>query len=181
MARDRAKKGTAPATAMVVSSPTPTPVVENPISNLFKFNFEGKRIRTAKSTDGSNLFIAKDICSILEIDNSRQAVSRLDADEVEGVISNDTLGFVGGAQRMQAVTEAGFWKLVLSSRSEKVKPFIRFITHVVIPSIRATGFYVQEGREEAARDEMNRILLEKAMDKYEALWSVELPAVLSKV
>lgn len=44
--------------------------------------------------DGEPWFVAADVCTALEIGNSRQAITRLDDDE-KGVISTDTLG---GAQ-----------------------------------------------------------------------------------
>lgn len=50
----------------------------------------------------------------------------------------DTLG---GVQTMTAVTEAGVYSLMLISRSPKVKPFKRWLTHEVLPSIRQSGKY----------------------------------------
>lgn len=41
--------------------------------------------------DGEPWFVAADVCTALEIGNSRQAITRLDDDE-KGVISTDTLG-----------------------------------------------------------------------------------------
>lgn len=61
------------------------------------FNYNNRTIRTA-GTPESPLFCAKDVCDILELGNSRQALARLDDDE-KGVILNDT---PGGTQQMQA-------------------------------------------------------------------------------
>lgn len=82
-------------------------------------------------------FVAKDVCECLEISNSRQALSRLDTDEKADVILND------GSQnrKMNIVNEYGLYNLVLSSRKPEAKEFKRWITHVVLPSLRKYGTY----------------------------------------
>ena len=90
--------------------------------------------------NGQPWFVAADVCKALEIGNSRQATSRLDADE-KGVISTDT---PGGAQTMTIVSEPGLYTLILGSRKPEAKAFRRWITHDVIPAIRKTGGYVAD-------------------------------------
>lgn len=87
--------------------------------------------------DGEPWFVAADVCKALEIGNSRQALTRLDADE-KGVISTDT---PGGKQDMATVSESGLYSLILGSRKPEARQFKRWITHDVIPSIRQTGAY----------------------------------------
>ena len=76
-------------------------------------------LRALKGSDGEPWFVAKDVCEILGIGNSRQALSRLDDDE-KGVILNDT---PGGRQNVSIVNEAGFYSLVLSSRKPEAREF----------------------------------------------------------
>lgn len=52
------------------------------------FQYQGNQVRTLL-IDGEPWFVAKDICDVLEIANSRQAVSYLDDDEKASVIIND--------------------------------------------------------------------------------------------
>jgi prophage antirepressor-like protein len=107
------------------------------MSDLTKiFEYNGKQIRTVM-VDGAPWFVAKDVCEILDITNSRDAVSRLDEDE-RGVVLTDT---PGGTQEVQAVNEAGMYSLVLSSRKPEAKQFKRWVTHDVLPSIRKHGLY----------------------------------------
>ena len=90
--------------------------------------------------DGEPWFVAADVCKALEIDNSRQATSRLDEDEkFTTVISND--GAATGKSSMTFVNEPGLYSLVLGSRKPEAKMFKRWITHEVIPSIRKHGMY----------------------------------------
>ena len=87
--------------------------------------------------DNEPWFVAKDVCECLEINNSRQALSRLDADEKADVILND-----GSQNRnMNTVNEYGLYSLVLSSRKPEAKEFKRWITHDVLPALRRTGNY----------------------------------------
>lgn len=83
-------------------------------------------------------FVGADVCNALEIKNSRDAISRLDEDEKD-VVLTDTLG---GNQKMSVINEAGLYTLILGSRKSEAKAFKRWITHEVIPTIRKTGGYV---------------------------------------
>lgn len=109
------------------------------MNQLQVFDFKNNEVRVAV-IDGQPWWVAKDICDVLEISNSRDAVSRLDADE-RGVVSTDTLG---GSQSMQAVNEPGLYSLVIGSRKPEAKEFKRWITHDVLPSIRKTGMYATD-------------------------------------
>jgi anti-repressor protein len=101
------------------------------------FNYQSKQVRTV-TKDGEPWFVAKDICDILELGNSRMALERLDNDE-KGVSLIDT---PGGTQSMQVVNEPGLYVLILGSRKKEAKQFKRWITHEVIPSIRKNGGYI---------------------------------------
>lgn len=88
--------------------------------------------------DNEPWFVAKDVCDCLEINNSRQALSRLDYDEKNSVILND--GTAGNPEK-SIVNEYGLYSLVLSSRKPEAKEFKRWITHEVLPSLRKYGTY----------------------------------------
>ena len=107
------------------------------MSNLQIFNFKESQVRTVL-VENEPWFVAKDVCDVLEIVNSRDALGRVDEDE-KGVVSTDTLG---GVQELQAVNEYGLYSLVLGSRKPEAKEFKRWITHEVIPSIRKHGAYM---------------------------------------
>lgn len=88
--------------------------------------------------DNEPWFVAADVCKVLQIVNSRDALTRIDDDE-KGVVLTDTLG---GKQKVTIVNEPGLYTLVLSSRKPEAKAFRRWITHEVIPSIRKHGAYL---------------------------------------
>ena len=101
-------------------------------------NQEFGQVRTM-TIDGSPWFVAKDVCECLDINNSRQALARLDSDEKNSVILND--GTPGNPEK-GIVNEYGLYSLVLSSRKPSAKAFKRWITHEVIPAIRKHGAYM---------------------------------------
>lgn len=92
--------------------------------------------------DGEPWFVAADICRALDVDNNRQAVSRLDEDE-KGVILNDTNR---GKRSMAVISEPGLYALVLGSRKPEAQSFRRWITHEVLPAIRQEGAYMTPER-----------------------------------
>lgn len=96
-------------------------------------NQEFGQVRTM-IIDGSPWFVAKDVCECLDINNSRQALARLDSDEKNSVILND--GTPGNPEK-GIVNEYGLYSLVLSSRKPSAKAFKRWITHEVIPAARS--------------------------------------------
>lgn len=107
------------------------------------FTYEGHQVRTV-TVDGDPWFVATDVCAVLDIGNSRQALSYLDADE-KGVTTNDT---PGGDQQLSVVSEPGLYSLILRSRKPEARDFKRWVTHEVLPQIRQTGSYSVEAQRE---------------------------------
>lgn len=81
---------------------------------------------------GSVWFVAKDVCNILELQNSRVAMARLDDDEKNTVCLTD--GIPGNPNRT-VINTSGLYTLILGSRKPQAKAFKRWVTHVVLPSI----------------------------------------------
>jgi len=100
---------------------------------------EGKETATVRvaGTAEAPMFCAADVCEVLSIANSRDALNALDEDE-KGVALTDT---PGGMQQMQHVTESGLYHLIFKSRKAAAKRFRRWVTDEVLPEIRRTGTY----------------------------------------
>ena len=86
--------------------------------------------------DGEPLFCLADNCNILEL-RVTDVKNRLE----EEVVSTYPLPTNGGIQQLTFVNEEGFYSVVLGSRKESVKPFKKWVTSEVLPSIRKTGSY----------------------------------------
>lgn len=68
--------------------------------------------------------MAADVCRVLEIANSRDAVARLDEDEKMTVDLTDShSGQRGGAQMLTIINESGLYTLVLGSRKPEARAF----------------------------------------------------------
>ena len=105
-------------------------------------NAQFGQVRTVMQ-NGEPWFVAADVCRVLEISNSRMAVSKLDDDERAAVSLTDTSSNgVTQNRSMSIVNEPGLYGLVLTSRKPEAKAFKRWITHEVIPSIRKSGGYI---------------------------------------
>ena len=84
--------------------------------------------------DGEAWFVAVDVCKALEIQNTTQAVAKLDDDE-------RAMFNIGRQGETNIVNEYGLYNLILGSRKPEAKQFKRWITHDVLPSIRKHGKY----------------------------------------
>lgn len=105
--------------------------------NLQIFDYKSNKIRTVE-VNGEPWFVLKDVCTVLGISNGRNVAARLDEDE-KGVYSVDTLG---GKQKIGIVNESGLYDVLLRSEKKEAKPFRKWVTKEVLPSIRKTGGYI---------------------------------------
>lgn len=107
--------------------------------NLQTWNYESSEIRTVQM-NGEPWWVLADVCKVLEISNSRNVSNRLEADE-KGVTLVDTLG---GAQQVTIINESGLYAVILRSDKPQAKPFRKWVTNEVLPSIRKHGAYMTE-------------------------------------
>ncbi|AGT14325.1 putative antirepressor [Mycobacterium phage Adzzy] len=84
--------------------------------------------------DGEPWFVAKDVCEVLG----------LKSDHIARDVDDDDKGFAklatpGGDQQLRTVNESGLYSLILRSRKPEAKAFKKWVTAVVLPTIRKTG------------------------------------------
>lgn len=116
------------------------------MNTLQVFSYNGAQVRTVEQ-NGEPWWVLKDVCDILGIANSRDVVNRLDDDE-KGVGQIDTLG---GAQEMTIISESGLYNVILRSDKPEAKPFRKWVTAEVLPSIRRSGGYINNAEELIAK------------------------------
>ena len=103
---------------------------------VFTYNEKDVKLRI-QIINGNPWFVAKDVCDILELEDVRRAVERLDDDErLSGVVLQS-----GQNRTMWLVNESGMYALVFQSRKPEAKNFRKWVTGEVLPSIRKTGRY----------------------------------------
>ena len=82
-------------------------------------------------------FVARDVCSILELTDTGKAIEKLDDDE-----KLTRKLFVSGQQReVYLVNESGLYNLIFRSNKAEAKRFRKWVTAEVLPQIRVTGGY----------------------------------------
>lgn len=94
-------------------------------------------IRTA-GTSEEPLFCLADLCYAIGLKDVSRCASRLDDDVRQ---THPILDSLGRTQNAIFVTEAGMYDVIIRSDSNRAKPFRKWITSEVLPSIRKTGEY----------------------------------------
>ena len=116
------------------------------MNNMIKI-FESKEFGKVRTVvrNGETWWILKDICRVLEMkaNSAGEVVKRLDKDEYDSIGLTDSLG---RKQKAYVVSESGLYSILVRSDKPKAKPFRKWITTEVLPTIRRTGGYV--GNEE---------------------------------
>ena len=114
------------------------------IMNLSIFSFSNQDVRTLESKDELWL-VATDVAEILGYRDAADMVRMLDDDE-KGTHIVRTLSAAGdnrggGEQALTTVNESGLYHAIFNSRREEAKEFRKWVTSVVLPTIRKTGEY----------------------------------------
>lgn len=118
-------------------------------------------VRTAGTADNP-MFCLADVCQAIGITNARNVKSRLDEEDVH-LVDTPT---AGGTQQITFVTESGLYDVIIRSDSEQAKPFRKWVTSEVLPSIRKHGMYATEATvENMLNDPENAILMLQAYQR----------------
>lgn len=103
------------------------------------YNYENKEVRLIEREDGSLWWVASELSEITGHKRIRDSINKiLDVDEA------DIVGIVDKAGRtnsFQIINESGFYKLMFRSKLPQAKAFTKYVTSVILPSIRKTGGY----------------------------------------
>ena len=100
------------------------------------WNYESSEIRTVQ-INGKPWFVLSDVCKVLELSSPHKVAERLDGDEK----GRNQIPTLGGVQEMAVVNESGLYTVILRSDKPQAKPFRKWVTSEVLPSIRKHGSY----------------------------------------
>lgn len=107
------------------------------MNDLQIFNYNGNKVRTIQK-DGEPWWVLKDICEVLGLSSPHKVFDRLDEDEK----GRNQIPTHGGEQEMTVVNESGLYNVILRSDKPEAKPFRKWVTSEVLPSIRKNGGYI---------------------------------------
>lgn len=102
---------------------------------IFKYN--GKEVRTIQK-DGEPWWVLKDVCEVLGLSSPHKVFERLYDDEK----GRNQIPTLGGEQEMTVINESGLYNVILRSDKPEAKPFRKWVTSEVLPSIRKNGGYI---------------------------------------
>ena len=126
------------------------------MNNIQIFKYENNDVRTVE-LNGEPWFALKDVCAVLGISNHKMTAQRLDADEVILTDLTDSMGRqqepIGREQHPTVINESGLYNVILRSDKPEAKPFRKWVTSEVLPSIRKNGGYIA-GQEQLTPSEL---------------------------
>ena len=121
---------------------------------IFKYE-ESKLVRTM-NVSGEPWFVLKDVCDVLGLSTPARVAERLDSDEVSQAHLIDSMG---RSQEMTIISESSLYNVILRSDKPEAKPFRKWVTSVVLPSIRKNGGYIARQEELSPQELMAKALL----------------------
>lgn len=106
------------------------------MDELKVWNYNNSEVRTV-NINNEPWWVLADVCKVLELSNATKVAQRLEEDER----SNFKLGRQGEAT---IINESGLYSVILRSDKPQAKPFRKWVTSEVLPSIRKTGMYATD-------------------------------------
>lgn len=119
------------------------------MNNMQIFKYENNDVRTVE-INGEPWFVLKDVCGVLGLSNHKVTAQRLDRDEVSQTYLTDS---IGRKQETTVINESGLYSVILRSDKPEAKPFRKWVTSEVLPSIRKNGGYIA-GQEQMTPEEL---------------------------
>lgn len=101
------------------------------------FKYQNNDVRTVE-LNGEPWFVLKDVCEVLGLTDTGRTAERLDPDE----LTRTTLVSGGQNREMYIINESGLYNVILRSDKPEAKPFRKWVTSEVLPSIRKHGAYM---------------------------------------
>lgn len=101
------------------------------------WNYESSEIQTVQ-VNGEPWFVLADVCKVLELSTPARVAERLEKDEVS---QTHTIDRMGREQKATIINESGLYTVILRSDKPQAKPFRKWVTSEVLPSIRKHGSY----------------------------------------
>lgn len=118
-------------------------------------------VRVTVTENNEPMFCLANVCKAVGLTNASSVKARLDKDDVQVLDLHAlklTEGNIGNT-KANFITESGFYDVLLYSDAPQVRPFRKWVTSEVLPSIRKTGGYIAAKDEESPEDIMARAVL----------------------
>ena len=133
------------------------------------FDYQGSEVHVEMDSNGDPWFQASTVCPILGI-STKHLRRTLDSDEITEAVTLPNWDIYGHPGKSPLfVNEAGLYTLCLRSNKPEAKPFRRWVTHEVLPSLRKTGVYSLPAKASESDEELLSRAVLVATDKIQQL------------
>ena len=119
------------------------------------------KVRIAMSENNEPLFCLADVCKAIGLTNPSSVKARIDKEDVQLIdlhALKQNEGIITGNSTANFITESGFYDVLLYSDAPQVKPFRKWVTSEVLPSIRKNGGYIATKQDDTPEEIMARAL-----------------------
>ncbi len=145
-------------------------------NQLKVFNYNTNEVRMVEK-NGEPWFVLKDVCKVLDLTTTKRVAERLELDEVSLTHIIDS---IGRKQEILTINESGLYSVILRSDKPQAKPFRKWVTSEVLPTIRKTGSYaVKEDnaklKEQMLKTREENVKVRKAQLMYKISQEVNIP------
>lgn len=132
------------------------------MNELQVFQYNSMEVRTVQK-DGEPWFALADVCKVLDLSNPTVVAKRLDEDE-------RAMLDIGRQGQTWVISESGLYAVILRSDKPEAKPFRKWVTAEVLPSIRKNGGYIMGQEGMAAQELLAQALLvaQRTLERQEA-------------
>ena len=104
------------------------------MNDLQIFKYQDSEVRTVE-LNGEPWFVLKDVCGVLGMSNPTAVAERLEDDErAKSDLGRQGAGWI--------INESGLYNVILRSDKPEAKPFRKWVTSEVLPTIRKHGAYM---------------------------------------
>lgn len=110
------------------------------MDELKVWNYNNSEVRTV-NINNEPWWVLTDVCNVLELSSPHKVADRLDKDERNQIPLTDSLG---RKQNTYIINESGLYSVILRSDKPQAKPFRKWVTSEILPSIRKTGMYATD-------------------------------------
>jgi prophage antirepressor-like protein len=122
-------------------------------------------IRVFRDQNGEPLFVAKDVCQVLEYKDTNKALTQhISPEYVTSIREQGSMNHPPCKIHPQTklINECGLYELIFSSRMDRAKLFKKWVFEDVLPSLRKTGQYdmSQSDRDRDKRLEIYQVVFQ---------------------
>lgn len=132
------------------------------MNELQIFNYQSNEVRTVMK-GGEPWFCLTDVCKVLGLSNPRSVADRLDEDERRKF----DLPRQG---ETWFINESGLYNVILRSDKPEAKPFRKWVTGTVLPTIRRTGSYSVNALPDSTKAALAEAKAKNARARVASMW-----------